>query len=75
MIGCSLKITESGLHYRYREHEGTSLIPSAFGILGALSVSLTVRKVMNCRTRPVFVPCLSTTTTASGQTADTLYYS
>ena len=27
MIGGSLKNTESGLHYRYREHERTSLNP------------------------------------------------
>ena len=70
MIGGSLKITEGGLHYGYREHEQTRLIPSAFGVPGALSVSLSVRKVMNCRSRP-FMPCLSPTT-ASNQIADTL---
>ena len=43
VIGGSLKIPESGLHYRYREHERTSLIPSAFGVLRALSVSMSVQ--------------------------------
>ena len=44
MIGGSLEITEGGLHCGCREHEQTRLIPSAFGVPGALSVSLSVRK-------------------------------
>ena len=73
VIGGFLKITEGGLHYRYREHEQTSLIPSAFGVLGALSFSLSVRKVMNYRSRPfVCRACLPPRQVA--RTADTLYY-